>query len=346
MAEAAASSRHGHALRRLATLTVVALVVVLAARALVGTVDWSEVGDALGRLRAGELALLVVGLLLRQTLSAAPLTFFVPGLGIVRAVQNDQAAYLVSTAAPPPADLAMRLALFRSWGVAPTTGAAGTVMNTLAFYVMRFAVPALGLVLLTTVTGYEPEAYVPALGCACLSAALVVLVVVVARGSDALVRLAGRAGRLVERVRPSLDTSAWTTGAASFATLLREHLRRSFVLAVGCQLLMVLVDGLLLVLAIRAVGVAADQVSVALVLGAFLVAYPLTLLPLAGLGALDAVVAATLVAAAGAVVEPEVLAGLAAWRGVTLLVPLALGVAAVGHWRLAGNDDGRPPPQG
>lgn len=346
MAEAVAASRHGHVLRRVATLAAVALVVVLAARALVGTVDSSEVGDALGRLRAGQLVLLVVGLLLRQTLSAAPLTFFVPGLGIVRAVQNDQAAYLVSTAAPPPADLAMRLALFRSWGVAPTTGAAGTVMNTLAFYVMRFAVPALGLVLLTTVTGYEPEASVPALGCACLSVALVVLAVVVARGSDVLVRLAGRAGRLAERVRPSLDTSAWTTGAASFATLLREHLRRSFVLAVGCQLLMVLVDGLLLVLAIRAVGVTADQVSVELVLGAFLLAYPLTLLPLAGLGALDAVVAATLVAAAGPVVEPEVLAGLAAWRGVTLLVPLALGVAAVGHWRLAGNDDGRPPPQG
>ncbi|TCJ00594.1 lysylphosphatidylglycerol synthase domain-containing protein [Aeromicrobium sp. IC_218] len=346
MTEAVAPSRSRRALRRLLTLAAIALVIVLAARALLGSVDWSEVGDALGQLRPTVLVVLVVGLLVRQTLSAAPLSFFVPRLGLVRAVQNDQAAFLVSTAAPPPADLAMRLALFRSWGVAPTTGAAGTVMNTLAFYVMRFGVPVLGLLLLTTVTGYEPEATVPALGCAALSVALVVLAVVVARGSDVLVRLAARAAALARRVHRSVDADAWTEGAAGFATLLRTHLHRSFVLAVGCQLLMALVDGLLLVLALRGVGVSAAEVSTPLVLGAFLLAYPLTLLPLAGLGALDAVVAATLVAATSVELEPSVLAGLAAWRGVTLLVPLALGVGAVVHWRLAGNDDGRPPPQG
>lgn len=346
MPEAVTVSRWRRVLRRLGLLAALALVIVLAGRALLGTIDWSAVGDALRRLGAAELLGLVTGLLVRQTLSAAPLTLFVPRLSLVRAVQNDQAAFLVSTAAPPPADLAMRLALFRSWGVAPTDGAAGTVMNTLAFYVMRFAVPALGLALLMTVAGHEPEAVVPALVCVGLSAALVGLAVVVAHGSDVLVRLAARAGALVARVRPSLAVAAWTDGAARFAGLLRTHLRRSFVLAVGCQLLMALVDGLLLVLALRGVGVPAEQVPTRLVLGAFLLAYPVTLLPLAGLGALDALVAATIVAATTPALESSVLAGLAAWRGVTLLVPLALGLAAVVHWRVAGDDDGRPPPQG
>lgn len=346
MSEAVATSRSRRVLGRLATLAALALVIVLAGRALLGNVDWSAVGDALAGLRPRELAVLVTGLLLRQALSAAPLTFFVPGLSLVRAVQNDQAAFLVSTAAPPPADLAMRLALFRSWGVAPTAGAAGTVMNTLAFYVMRFGVPVLGLVLLTTVAGYEPEAFVPALGCAALSVVLVGLAVVVSRGSDVLVRLAAAAGTLATRVRPSLAVGGWTDGAASFAGLLRTHLRRSFVLAVACQLLMALVDAGLLLLALRFVGVPVDEVPARLVVGAFLLAYPLTILPLAGLGALDAVVAATLVAASSAALEPSILAGLAAWRGVTLLVPLVLGLGAVVHWRVAGNDDGRPPPQG
>jgi hypothetical protein len=340
----ARTQRRSSPLRRIALLAAVAVLVVLAARGLLGSVDWSGVADALGRLDPGTLGLLVAGLLVRQAFSAMPLTFFVPGLSLPRAVANDQAAYLVATAAPPPADLAMRLALFRSWGVAPAAGAAGTVMNTLAFYVMRFAVPLLGLLLLAVAGAHEPEAVVPALLCAALSVALVALAVVVAHGSDVLVRLAARAGRLAHRVRPSLDPDAWVAGAATFAELLRAHVRRSFVLAVGCQLLMALVDGALVTLALRAVGVAGADVPTALVLGAFLVAYPLTLLPLTGLGALDAVVATTLVAASAPALEAPVLAGLAAWRGVTLLVPLLLGVGAVVAWRRRSrDDDGRPP---
>ena len=71
------------------------------------------------------------------------------------------------------------------------------------------------------------------------------LAVVVARGSDVLVRLAARTAALARRVHRSVDADAWTEGATRFATLLRTHLHRSFVLAVGCQLLMALVDGLL-----------------------------------------------------------------------------------------------------
>ena len=38
--------------------------------------------------------------------------------------------------------------MFTSWGVSAAKGVAGTVMNTLTFYVVRFSAPALGFVLL------------------------------------------------------------------------------------------------------------------------------------------------------------------------------------------------------
>ena len=52
---------------------------------------------------------------------------------------------------------------------------------------------------------------------------------------------------------------------------------------------MVLADALVLLVALRASGVPASALSLVDVLGAFLLAYPLTLLPLFGLGVLDAV---------------------------------------------------------
>ena len=58
---------------------------------------------------------------------------------------NDQGAILMSTVAPPPSDLALRMAMFNSWGVPTAKGLAGTVMNTLTFYIVRFAAPAVGL---------------------------------------------------------------------------------------------------------------------------------------------------------------------------------------------------------
>ena len=60
-------------------------------------------------------------------------------------------------------------------------------------------------------------------------------------------------------------------------------------------------------------------------LAAFLIAYPLTLLPFFGLGVLDATLAAGWVYLAGDDLEPEIVAGLVVWRVTTLLGALGLG---------------------
>ena len=101
---------------------------------------------------------------------------------------------------------------------------------------------------------------------------------------------------------------------------------------------MVLVDGLLLAMCLRCVGVPGSAVPTVPVVGVFLMAYPLTLFPLAGLGVLDATVLAALVDTGGLELEPELVAGLVVYRVTTLLTPMLFGLVSIAWWRRAGEE--------
>ena len=65
-------------------------------------IDWDAVRDAIGKVALWQVPILLLVLVVRQVLNASPLALFIEGLGLRRAVQNDQAATLTSTIAPPP----------------------------------------------------------------------------------------------------------------------------------------------------------------------------------------------------------------------------------------------------
>ena len=94
-----------------------ALVVVAVVIGLIGRVDWGEVRRALTHLSWWQFPVLLAVLLVRQVLNALPLSLYIPGVSAYRATQNDQVAILMSTVAPPPSDIALRMAMFSSWGV-------------------------------------------------------------------------------------------------------------------------------------------------------------------------------------------------------------------------------------
>ncbi len=128
---------------------------------LVGRIDWGAVWDALSRLAWWQLGVLLVVLMVRQTLNAVPLAFFIRGLSVFRAVVNDLAAHLLAVVAPPPGDMVLRVGMFTSWGIPASRAIAGTMMNVLAFYLMRFSVPIIGFAILLPVrfdSGYAVTA--------------------------------------------------------------------------------------------------------------------------------------------------------------------------------------------
>lgn len=318
-------------IRRLVTLGVCLVAGWVIVR-LIGRVDWAAVGDALGRLAWWQLLVLLLLLLLRQLVNALPLALYIPGLGVRRAVINDVAAHLLAVAVPPPGDMVMRVGIFTSWGIEASRAVAGSIMNTLTFYITRFSVPVLGFLVILPVRfdrGYAVTALLGVL----VAAAIAGLVVLGLRSEELAARIGRSGGALASKVRKSVDPEAWADWVVAFRAQVQHIFAAGFARSATALVLLVLTDATILLFALRFVGVGAAEVPTVEVYAAFLCAYPLTVFPFMGLGIADAVLLATFVAAGGLEVEAAAVAALVVWRSVTLLGSITLGAGALAYWR-------------
>lgn len=96
---------------------------------------------------------------------------------------------------------------------------------------------------------------------------------------------------------------------------------------------MLLVDAVILLLAIRFVGIHQAQLSWVEVVAAFLVAFPLTMFPIQGLGIFDATLVAALTSVGGAQLEAGLVAALVTYRVVTIGTAALLGALFIASWR-------------
>jgi putative heme transporter len=313
-------------------LVAIAVLVTVAVVRLVGRVDWPAVWDALTHLTWWQPVVLLVVVVLRQVLNAYPLAEFIPGVTVVRATVNDLGAILMSAVAPPPSDLAVRVGMFNSWGVSTVKGLAGTVMNTLTFYMVRFATPLVGFVLLAAV-GRPPGLRWLEVGFVAVSLALFVGVLLVVR-SDDLARWVGwRAGRAARKVRRQVDPDGWVRACVDFRRQVASRFRRGFPRSLLGLTGMLAADLAVLTLSLRFVGVSAADVPLVDVAIAYVFAYPFTVFPFSGLGIVDALILAAVVESGGLEVEAASVAALMVWRVFTVLLPILMGVVAVAAWR-------------
>ncbi|MFJ9391826.1 lysylphosphatidylglycerol synthase domain-containing protein [Nocardioides sp. NPDC101246] len=316
---------------RIVLLVVAALSTVIVVR-LVGRVDWEAARDALRHLSWWHYIVLLAVVLVRQILLAMPLSFFIRGVTFYRATINDLGATLMYLIGPPPSDIALRVAMFKSWGVSPAKGLAGTVMNSLTFYVARFSGPLVGFMLLLGL-GEDPSLRWVELLSIAIAVGVLVTVLLIVR-SDPLARAVGTsAGLIVRRFRRSVDPDRWADACQSFRADISERFHSGFPLAVLSQVGMMVVDLAALVLCLRFVGVTADEVSLVWIAIAYLFAFPFTVFPLWGIGIVDALILAALVEAGGPQVEGAAVAALIVWRVFTVGAPVLLGAVAIAAWR-------------
>ncbi len=295
---------------------------------MVRRIDWSQVGAALSDLPVTQILALLAVVALRQTLNASPLALFVPGLGLRRAMANDLSANLVATIAPPPGDLVLRIAMFRSWGVPVSEGIGGLTLNTLTYFVARFGAPLLGLGLALAAGQSQPSFVYTALVSGAISLSIVIALAISTRGEAAAARVAAAVATRVRRFNPKIDPVQWSRTASEFVVNVADRVRTRALPAGATQIAMVLSEAVLLLLSLRFAGVPASAATAVSVVIALLIAYPLTALPFAGLGVLDATVLAILSINEGPWEMPAV-AGMVIFRTCWVLVPLALGGVTV-----------------
>ncbi|MFZ2013139.1 MAG: hypothetical protein WAV00_04890 [Nocardioides sp.] len=323
-------------------LLAASLVVTFVVVRVIGKIDWASVWDSLTHLAWWQPLVLLLVVAVRQVMSALPLALYIRGLSVYRATLNDLGAILMAMIAPPPSDLALRVSMFTSWGISAAKGVAGALMNTLTFYVVRFAAPTLGFLLLIALG--QPAGW-RWLDLISIAIALVILTgILLVLRSEALARTVGtRGGRLVGRFRHGVDPEAWAQACLTFRSDISATFHRGFPRSLLAVSGLLAADLTVLVLSLRFVGVGATDVSVAEIAVAYLFAYPFTIFPFTGIGIVDAMILAALVESGGQQIESVAVAGLIVWRVFTVGVPVLMGVVAVGTWRRGLKGERTPP---
>ena len=298
----------------------------------VGKISWSSVGDAIRSVSFWELLALIGLLLVRQIFNALPISRFTPGLGLPKSVVNDVSANLAGTIAPPPGDVVVRIAQFRTWGIHPVDGMAGATLNMLIFYGARFAAPALGVGIFS-IYAFDSGKLVTGLLSLALAVVIIAVLVAVLQSDTIAERLARRAARAIGSLRATVDEQAWVDNVVDFRQRIGKTLNRNLAPALFFMLVGIVVDTLILLAAVRFVGIGEDVAPWPVVIGATLLAYPLTILPMFGLGVMDAVVIASIVDVAGVEYESALVGATVVWRVITLGGTLGLGALAMSWWR-------------
>jgi uncharacterized membrane protein YbhN (UPF0104 family) len=172
-----------------------------------------------------------------------------------------------------------------------------------------------------------------ALGSLVIAAVIVIILVLISRGERLAFLVGKTAGRVAARFREEAEPEQWASAVLDFRERMSTRLTRGLPKALLALAAMVIADSLILLTALRAVGVSAEDLPAVWVIGAFLIAYPLTAMPLAGLGLLDAALIVVYVDVAGSALESQIVAGFIVWRVITLGGPLLMGLISLAWWR-------------
>lgn len=318
--------------RRWAVRLLIAVAIIAVIALVFAGMPWDEVIEALRGVTAWQ-ALVLLGLvLLRAVVLGLPLTALMPEVSPIRSARSDLAGNLIANFAPPPADIGVRYAMFRSWKVDAVEGLAALTLSALLFYAARFIAPLVGFLLILLARRFDDEYLTMALIAGVVSGAIIAALIILARADRGAAWLGRTAGRIAARVRP-VDPADWEQAMVSFRQRVNVRLRRGWPWAVVAVAAMFVVESIIMIVCLRFVGVPGDAVPAVEIAGAFLVTYPLNMLPLGGLVILDGVVLQILTSQGGAAYEAAIAAGLVLWRVATLVTPFLLGLIVLLHWQ-------------
>jgi putative heme transporter len=269
----------------------IVLVVGIFAYAIPKLAAYSEVWKAITDMTWLELATLVLAMIFNLVTYWLQNMASIPGLGLWQAAVNNQTSTSVADTIPGGGYIAVGVsyAMYRSWGFTNSAIALSVAVTGIWNIFLKLGLPVIALVLLV-ITGQSSAALVAAalIGLAVLVGAVIVFALVLWKKELAR-RIGAMLGRLVSAVRRIFrrpPVQDWGEAALRFRRQTIDLVAKRWIVLTVTTVASHLALYLVLLLALRDVGVSEHEISWVQVLGVFAFGRLVTALPLTpgGLG--------------------------------------------------------------
>jgi len=315
----------------------IAVVAVIFVRFLPNLADFSKVWATIKDMTWGEISILVVAAIW-NILSYLPVQVAsLPGLSYFRAFLVTQASTAIANTVPAggAVGVGVQFAMYRSFGISTGKVSLSVAVSGIWNNFVKFGMPVVALALLAIQGKANASLLLGALaGVGALAVAIGLFAFMLARESAAR-RIGERLGRIwsgLLRLLRRPPVTGWGDGAVRFRTQTLDLLEGRWLRLTVATLVSHLSLYLVLLLALRDVGVSEDEVSWIEVLAAFAFVRLITALPITpgGLGLVELVLSAALIRAGGD--RAQVVAAVLVYRVLTYLVPIPLGAVCYLIW--------------
>jgi uncharacterized membrane protein YbhN (UPF0104 family) len=303
-------------------------------------IDYQEVWEAITELDVWEVLVLLGLGLARVPTEALMYRAFLPGLGLWRGSEAYLSSNFAGQLLPPPSASFVQYGYFRGGGYAPAAAGLAALGSFIFPMIGRFLLPLVALVLLLVTGQVSGTIWLAGALSLAISAFLGVGGYIALRGERSARRLGAKAQRPLAWVLTKLRRDPVTDGAGMAAELRARALavlRKGWALGSVGVAVNLFVTYVILLAALRFVGVSASELSAAEALGAFAVAFwagavfPITG---SGLGVVDAVLIAMLIEL-GSASDDALLAAALLWRVFYSVITLPLGAMTLSRFRKA-----------
>ena len=303
--------------------------------------DYGDVFDTILDMTGLEIGSLVLIALWNLATYWFVLTAALPGLRLGEAAVVNQASTAVSNTLPAggAVGVGVSVAILTSWGFPVSSIGRSAVVTGIWNNFVKLGMPVLALALLALEGGITPaRVTAAAVGIAVLVGAIVVFGLLLR--SDRLARAIGRfAGRIVDWARGLFGKEpigGWEDRASNFRGDTVGLLRHRWLWLTVATLVSHISLYLVLLLALRHVGVSQEELSWIAVLAAYSFVRLISALPLTpgGVGVVELGYAAVLTIGLDALTSAQVVAAILVFRAVTYLLPIPLGIVSYLFWRI------------
>lgn len=296
-------------------------------------VSWSDVADAMRGLDSGDWAMLVLVATARLAVEPLLLMATTPNLRWPRALPGFLAPAATASVVPGPSDLAVRYAMFRSWGYSSAQTGASVILVFLYSTFAKVALPVVAAGVFLVFGRSNAQLETVAIIAAGILVGGVVLIALLLRSEATARRLGHMVGRAARRVAswfriktPESLAADLADQAAHFRDRTGDVVRTRTHLAGASAALGQAGLFAILLVSVRVVGIGTDELDWIAVFAAFALVQLLTSVPItpSGLGVAEAAYVALLTAESNADLAGQVAAAAIIYRFFSwvLLVPL------------------------